>query len=312
MIEIFFGLIAIISQTFFAGSETAYSRANWIRLTTWKKIRPTISFLRFRVDRTLNLLAHKEEIIIITLIFTNMFVVIASTLFSRFYIVRFGNNYTIFAIIIVVLLSLVIGDFFPKIIAQAFPNYWAIVAQPLLQLFYKILSPILPKTKTEYYHKLSRHDFLYFLKEKKTEESLAINQIAKALFDFTKITVAEIMIPKERIVAFATNEDLKQIKKIIEKYRFSRYPIYQKNMDNIVAIVHIKDMLTKAGNLKMTDIFRKPYFVRSNEKATLVLKAMRQKGEHLAIVQNEQNQTVGIITLEDLIEEVVGEIRSET
>jgi Mg2+/Co2+ transporter CorB len=313
MTEILLGLIAIVCQAFFAGSETAYSRANWIRLRTWQKMHPTVTFLRFRADRALNLLVHKEDIIIITLIFTNLFVVIASTVFSRFFIIRFGSNYTIIAIVLVVLLSLVIGDFLPKIIAQAFPNYWSIVAGPIMQLLYKILSPFLPKTRIEHYHKLSRHDFLYFLKEKKTQDSLVINQIAKALFDFTKITIGEIMVPKERIAGFIENDRFVTIKKIIEKYRFSRYPVFRKKSGNIIGIVHIKDLLVAERRKKVdiNKILRRPYFVKSEEKAMPVLKAMSKRGEHLAIVQNENKKVIGIITLEDLLEEVVGEIRSE-
>lgn len=314
MIGIILGLIAIICQAFFAGSETAYSRVNWIRLSTWKKIHPTISFLRFRVDRALNLLAHTEEIIIISLVFTNLFIVIASTVFSRFFIIRFGSNYTIIAIIVVVLLSLVIGDFLPKIIAQAFPNYWSIAAGPIMQILYKILSPVLPQTRTERYHKLSRHDFLYFLKEKKSQDSLAINQIAKALFDFTKITIGEIMVPKERIIGFFEDGKFVVIKKIIEKYRFSRYTVFQRNTGEIVSIIHVKDLLLaeRRKKVNISKIARKPYFVRSEEKAMPVLKAMSKRGEHLALVQNEDKVIIGIITLEDLLEEVVGEIRSET
>jgi Mg2+/Co2+ transporter CorB len=314
MTEIILGLIAIICQAFFAGSETAYSRANWIRLSTWKKTRPTISFLRFRVNQTFDLLAHKEEIIIITLIFTNLFIVIASTIFSRFFIIRFGSNYTIVAIILVVLLSVTIGDFFPKIIAQAFPNYWAIFAGPIMQMVYKILSPLLPKPKTERYHKLSRRDFLYFLKEQKTQDSLVINQIAKALFDFTKITIGEIMVPNARVIGLVEDDKFVAVKKIVEKYRFSRYPVFQRNTGEIVGIVHIKDLLMAERRKKVdiSKILRKPYYVRSEEKAMPVLKTMSKKGEHLALVQNENKEVIGIITLEDLLEEVVGEIRSET
>jgi len=313
MNEIIFGLIAIILQGFFAGSETAYSRTNWIRLSTWQKTRPNISFLHFRASRTLNLLERKEHIIIITLILTNFFIVIASTVFSRFFIVNFGENYTIVAVIMVVFLSLVIGDFIPKIIAQAFPDYWSVVASPLIQPLCAIFSPILPKAQTKHYHKLSRRDFIYFLKEKKTRDSLVINQIAKALFDFTKITIGEIMVPKERIAGFIEDNRFVTIKKIVEKYRFSRYPVFQKKSGKIVGIVHIKDLLIAERRKKVDigKISRRPYFVRSEEKAMPVLKAMSKRGEHLAIVQNENKEVIGIITLEDLLEEVVGEIRSE-
>jgi putative hemolysin len=314
MNEIILGLVAIFLQGFFAGSETAFSRANWIRLNTWNRKHPTVSVLRIRAATTLSLIERKEQILIITLVLTNLFVVITSTIFSRFFIIRFGAAYTTVAVLVVVILSLVIGDFIPKVIAQAFPEYWAIVSGPLIRFCLIIFSPVLPKENKERYHRLSRQDFLALLKQKQGKESIVTNQIAKALFDFSQITVREIMIPKERIVGFKEDATLLQVKKIVEKYRFSRYPVYKKTINNITAIIHIKDLLIAAQKRKtrITDILRNPFLVKANDKAMPVLRAMSRKGEHLAIVQNEQKQTVGIITMEDLIEEVVGEIRSET
>jgi putative hemolysin len=313
MNEIILGLIAVFLQGVFAGSETAFSRANWIRLTTWKKRRSSISILRLRADRTLNLLRHKEQILITTLILTNLFVVVASTIFSRFFIIRFGPAYTTVAVLVVIVLSLVFGDFLPKIIAQAFPEYWAIFFEPIIRLFTAILKPVLPRTKPEQYQQLSRRDFLYLLKEKKTKESLTINQMAKALFEFSKMTVGEIMIPEERIIAFPEDISFLRAKKIIEKYRFSRYPVYRKNISNIMRIIHIKDMLMATrAKPTITDISRKPYFVAPHDKAMDVLRAMGRQGEHMGIVQNDKHETIGMITYEDLLEELVGEIRSET
>jgi putative hemolysin len=321
MNQIILGLIAIILKGIFEGSETAFSRANWIRLATWRKKSVSASLLRLRAGPTLKLLEHREHIIIITLIFTNLFITIATAVFSNFFIVNFGPAYTAVAIIVVLFLSLIIGDFIPKVIAQAFPEYWAIIVGPLMQLLSSIFSPILPKKKTESYHTLSRQDFLYLLKEKETKESLTINQMAKALFDFSKMTIAEIIVPSERIVGFSVTSDFREVRKIIEKYRFSRYPVFREKSDEIVGLVHIKNLLlaVRSKKVDISDISRKPYFVQASEKAMTVLKSMSRKGEHLAIVRsgttrngNTENATIGIITLEDLIEEVVGEIRSET
>ncbi len=312
MNAIFLGLIAILVQGFFSGSETAYSRANWIRLAAWHKHHSPM--LKSRASNALRLVQDKERVVVLTLIFTNLSVVAASTIFTRFFIVNFGPAYTSVAVLVVLLLSLIIGDFIPKIIAQAFPEYWAIIASPVIRFLKTIFLLILPKTNTEHYNKLSRTDFLYLLKQKPGKESIVVNQIAKALFDFSQITIAEIMIPKERIVGLSEDASIQEIRKTVEKYRFSRYPIYKKNTGEITAIVHIKDMLQTLNTrkVKLSDIFRKPFIVKTDDKATAILKTMTRQGEHLAIVTNTQAQPVGIITMEDLIEEVVGEIRSET
>jgi putative hemolysin len=314
MSELILGLAAIFLQGIFSGSETAFTRANWIRLATWQK-QPTIaSLLKLRAESTLRLLEQKERVLIITLIFTNLFVVSASVIFSRFFIVHFGPAYTSIAVLVVVMLSLIFGDFLPKALAQAFPEYWVIIASPLIELLLMIMNFFRPKNKTKKFHELSRQDFLYLLQEQKSGTSLVTNQMAKALFDFSRLSVYEIMVPKERIIAFSENADLKIIKKTIEKYRFSRYPVYQKDNHNIIGIIHIKDILIamRKKGFQINDMIRAPYRVLNQAKAMPVLKAMSRQGEHMAIVEDENGATIGIITLEDLLEEIVGEIRSET
>lgn len=314
MSEILLGFMAIIGQGIFAGSETAFAKANWIRLSTWARKKTLASILQARANATIELFVKKEQILIITLILTNIFVVMASVIFSRFFIIYFGPTYTVVSVIVVVILSLVFGDFLPKIIAQAFAEYWVIVISPIIRLLLIVFSPMLPKAQTDRYHKLSRQDFPLLLREKKTKDSPTINQMAKALFEFSQMKIEEIMIPKERIVALSEDVTYQQTKKIIEKYRYSRYPIYQKSRDNIIAIVHIKDIILAIRNKtwRLRDFYRRPYVVSAKDKAMAVLKTMSRQGEHLAIVQNELKETIGIITLEDLLEEVVGEIRSET
>lgn len=311
--ELFLGLLAIILQGIFAGSETAFTRANWIRLATWQKKHTTTLLLKSRAQSSLNLLQKKEQVLVVTLIFTNLFIVIASAIFSRFFIIHFGPAYTSIAVLVVVVMSLIFGDFLPKVLAQAFPEYWVIITSPLLRLLTMILAVFLSKNKLRTPHQLSRQDFLYLLQEQNGKTSLITHQMAKGLFDFSQLSVSEIMVPEERITAFARDADLKTVKKTIAKYRFSRYPVYQVSSSKLVGIVHIKDILIamRKKKFQLKDIIRKPFIVSSREKATSVLKAMRRQGEHLAIVQNVGEQTLGIITLEDLLEELVGEIRSE-
>lgn len=314
MSEIIFGLLAIFLQGIFSGSETAFTRANWIRLATWQKKHTTTSLLRQRAESAIYLLRQKEKVLIITLIFTNLFVVSASAIFSRFFIIHFGAAYISIAVVTVFVLSLIFGDFLPKAMAQAFPEYWVIISSPLIALLVMIMNFFHSKNKIVKPHQLSRPEFLSLLQEQKSNTSLITNQMAKALFDFSRISVGEIMVPKERVVAFRENLDLKIIKKTIEKYRFSRYPVYQKDNHKIIGIVHIKDILTamRKKRFQVNEIIRTPYRVYGQAKAMPVLKAMSRQGEHIAIVHDENYVTIGIITLEDLLEELVGEIRSET
>ncbi|MBS4016391.1 MAG: DUF21 domain-containing protein [Candidatus Latescibacteria bacterium] len=314
MSELVLGFIAIILSGVCSASEIAFTRANWIRLKTWEKKQTTLSLLRLRTTATLHLLTEKERVLVIILILNNVFNIVASAIVTRFFVIHFGPAYTTAAVFIVIVLLLIFGEFLPKTIAQGFPEYWAIAVSPAIQLLSMIVGLFRSKGKVKKPHQLSRQDFLYLLQSQESKTSLVTNQMAKALFDFSRLSLSEIMVPEERIVAFTENADLKTLKKTIEKFRFSRYPVYQKKNNDIIGIIHIKDILVamRKKRFQMNELIRTPYFVNSQTKAMTVLKAMSHQGEHMAVVQNEQKQTIGIITLEDLLEELVGEIRSET
>ncbi len=314
MNELILGFMAIILSGVCSGSEIAFTRANWIRLKTWEKNHTTLSFLKLRATATLQLIDVKERVLIIILILNNIFNIIASIIVTRFFVIRFGPAYTTVAVLIVVILLLIFGEFLPKTIAQAFPEYWAMIVSPVMQLLSVFVALFRPQNRLKKPYKLSHQDFLYLLQEQKGKVSLVTNQMAKALFDFSRLSVSEIIVPKERIIAFEEKSSFKTLKKTIEKFRFSRYPVYQKQSDEIIGIIHIKDILMamRKKRFQIKDLIRAPFFVNCQAKAMTILKAMSAQGEHIAVVQNEIQQTIGIITLEDLLEELVGEIRSET
>ncbi|MCS7258824.1 MAG: CNNM domain-containing protein [candidate division WOR-3 bacterium] len=312
MSELFWGIITILLQGLFAGTETAYTKAHWVRLLTYAqnpKINPLIKKGAYTAQLLIN---HKEQVLVITLIFTNIFTVLSSVLFTKFFVHYFGSWAASLAIIFAATLSITIGDFFPKILAQAVAEYWAIATAPLIKIF-KFLAHLYPFAKTSQTFTTSRDDFLRLLEQKKEPEIILVSKIAKAFFGFSQLTIEEILVPKEKIIAFHEDDSLKIVKKIISNFRYSRYPVYCSQNDKIIGIVHIKDIIyaTKSRHFTLRKILRPPYRIKPHTKATVVLQEMALRGEHLAIVENEAGQLLGIVTLEDLLEELIGEIRSE-
>lgn len=323
---IIFGLLSLLAQAFFAGSETGLTRANWIRLTTWSKNR------RFGANYGLKLLENKEKVLVGTLIGTNLFVVLTSVLFTNYFVTNFGPRTAGLAAFLVIILSLVFAEFLPKTIAQAFADHWVcLTAYPML-LAMKIFSPlakllsffafgiISPLTGGTYpkpvsaglFKVISRKDFIvaireYFISTRtRSEERTYLSGIAHRLFEFSRMKVAEAMLPLAKVVAIPEPVALTNFCEVVKKCSYSRYPVYQGNQENITGVIHTKDLLFLPRQR-----IRRAYVVKAQTKAIEVLTEMRQRGEHLAIVEDETGRVKGIVTLEDLIEELVGEIRSE-
>lgn len=356
---ILFGLACLFLQGFFAGSETSFTKANWIRLNTWSRNK------RFGAAQAQKLLENKEKVLVCTLIGTNLSVVLASMFLVDYFATNFGMRYVGFATILVIALSLIFSEFLPKTIAQAFPDHWAsIVSYPLSwtmkifsppsELLYRLAIGITPKPKldsknqtalsesgrpekrkrfgviqnesmrstrddaTKFYQVISRKDFIvvlreYFRTDKKdrfgeqsNKERTYLAGIAYRLFEFSRIKVAEVAIPLTRVVVVPEDTSLANLYAAIKKFAYSRYPVYQGTPENITGVIHTKDLLFLPRKR-----IRRAYVVSAQARAMEVLTEMRQRGEHLAIVRDETDKVIGIVTLEDLVEELVGEIRSE-
>lgn len=137
------------------------------------------------------------------------------------------------------------------------------------------------------------------------------------IFKLGDTTVKQIMVPITDIIAFNVSTPLKEIVKTAKKNLHSRFPVYKKSIDTIVGFIHVKDIypqyLKGGENLKLseTDIIRKIITVPQGKKVDMVLVEMKRKRVHIAIVNNENGKTAGMITLEDVIESVIGEIEDE-
>ena len=135
-----------------------------------------------------------------------------------------------------------------------------------------------------------------------------------SVFKFTDTVVREVMVPRTDIVGIEINSDINEILHTMNEKGFSRLPIYSGTIDNVVGIVYLKDILAlhmKKDPVLLDAVLRKPYIVPPTKKASVLLKEMRERRIHLALVGDEYGGIDGLVTLEDLIEEIVGDIRDE-
>ena len=151
-----------------------------------------------------------------------------------------------------------------------------------------------------------------------SEEEGVLEDVEKEMifnvFDFAETCVKDIMVQRVDIIAVDVNSTYEEILEVIKKEQFSRIPIYDETIDNVVGVLNVKDLIIvggKTGEFKVMDYAREPYYTFEFKKIPEVFKEMKKTRNHMGVVLDEYGGTVGILTIEDLIEEIVGDIEDE-
>jgi len=312
--DLLVGFFLILATGFFAGSETAVYRANWIRLTNWASRNISGS------KSALQLLDRRESTVVATLVGTNLCVVFATELFSHFFEGRYGPASATAAVVLVIALTIILGEYVPKAIAQAFPDRWLRQTVLPLSISRVVFAPAVfvlsgiarllaaPVAGAGQRFTLTRQDFLAALQKRDAESGSprTVTNIVSRLFRFSAMKVAEISIPLVQVKAVPHNAGLNEVLAVLREFGYSRIPVYQGDVANITGVIVVKDLLS-APAWRVRKIPR----VNEGDRAMEVLRLMQRHGEHLAVVENADHHVTGIVSLEDLVEELVGEIRSE-
>ncbi len=222
------------------------------------------------------------------------------------------------------LFSLVI----PKLLADKYPDIIVLKLDGILHFISILLSPfsflidiavkvfnLFIKTKSE---DISEEEILMMVDAGGEQGSIDENEMEMInnIFDFDDKNVVEIATHRKDIVAVPKDISIDELINVVANQKFSRIPVYEEDIDNIVGILHVKDfmnrLITKGkDNFNINEIIMEPYFVPSTKKTNSLFSEMQSKKIHLAVVADEYGGTAGIVTMEDLIEEVMGEIQDE-
>jgi putative hemolysin len=230
----------------------------------------------------------------------------------------------------IVYITLVVGELVPKSLAIRYSEHIAfIIAVPieaLSRLFRPLLRILIVSNacvlKAFNLHEqqqpilVSEDEVKYLIREGRKHGIFESSEedLIQSVFRFTDTVVKEIMVPRTEIVAVGEDSDIDAILRVMNEQGFSRLPVYNETIDNIIGIVYLKDILAlhmENRPVHLSSILRKPYVVPPNKNVSLLLKEMREKRIHLALIGDEYGGTDGLVTMEDLIEEIVGDIRDE-
>jgi len=227
-------------------------------------------------------------------------------------------------------LSLVIGELVPKSLALRHAERFALAIGPMLLALSSMSRPLVWvltrfsnvvlrvfDDETTFSESRLSPDELRQLVEEATETGAidaTVGEIASRAFEFGRLSAAHVMIPRPKVVAIERHTSFAEVKRVALEHGFSRIPVYEGSLDELVGYVLTKDLLAiewESDLFVLDDLLNPPFFVGESERATDLLLQMRASKAHMAFVRDDGGGIAGIVTLEDLLEELVGEIFSE-
>ncbi|MDR0956845.1 MAG: hemolysin family protein [Endomicrobium sp.] len=327
IIKVILFVLLLCVLSFFSGAETAITSLSSLPLQKIKekniKHISKISFLEM----------HMQELMTAMIIGMNLSLVGMSVIFSSLkndILIYYKINSNILNIvlpIISIIFALVFGNIVPKTIARynsekiglttlpfviRFAMIFKIVIVSLLKVSNKIMK-LFGKSEESQYIKASEIDFL--LSNKNTCPLPADSRkLIGNIMDFTGCRISQIMIHISGVFAVDINLPKEKIIKDIIRARYSRVPVYKESINNIIGVIHTKDLAIvwrTSSSLILEDLIHPAYYVPYNSKISKMLKEFRKGRQHIAIVVNEFGLTIGIVSIEDLLEEIVGEVMDE-
>ena len=317
----------VILSAFFSGSETSLTSASKPRMHNLAKTGK-------KNAKIFEYLFKNKELLICTILFANNLVnVLASALATKMLIELTNTDGILYATIIMTLMILVFGELIPKTLALSKADNYALKIAPFMKFLVILLYPLTITLNffVSILLKLVGVNYSSFKKEEiseKREEELrgAIDlhgqdssgdekNMLKSILDLDEITVGSIMVPRKDIFSLPAKINYNDLIEKLDESPHSRIPVWEKNPENIIGVFHVRRLLsikkTDPKNFNIKSLCQKPWFIPESTKLDNQLMEFKKKKEHFSIVVDEYGEFLGIITLEDIIEEIVGDIDDE-
>ena len=316
-------VILLILSSIFSSTETALTTVNKIRMRTLSEAGNK------KADRVLRVTENQGKMLSAILIGNNVVNLSASSLATSIAIERFGSVGAGIATGILTLLILIFGEIAPKTMATINADQISLWVSGFIEFLMWILTPVIFIV-----NKLAMGVLLLFRVDPNksqnamTEEELRTivdvgeesgvieteeKEMIHNLFDFGDSEAKEIMIPRIDMTFVSKDATYQEVIEIFKEDKFTRLPVYEETTDNVIGILNMKDLLLceDPNTFSIDEIMREPYFTFEHKNTADLFMEMRKSSISLAVVLDEYGVTAGMITLEDLLEEIVGEIRDE-
>lgn len=316
-------LILLLLSAFFSSAETALSTISTVR------VRAMIEDGNKRAVLVDKVLEHYSKMISTILIGNNIVNISASALMTTFVIDTFGNVYVGIGTGILTILVLLFGEIIPKTLAKAHAESIALNYAFIIDKLMFVLTPVIfivdkfsgllmklfhvdpnanynaiTETELKTYVDVSHEGGII-----ESEEREMIYNV----FDFSDAVAKDIMIPRINMITVDKDATYSELEELFKQYMYTRIPVYEEDQDNMIGMVNIKDFLfiKDKENFQISSILRKAHYTYEFKKTADLLLEMREETYNVTFVLNEYGACVGMITMEDLLEEIVGDIRDE-
>jgi len=316
-------VILVFLSGFFSSTETAFSSLNRIRLknlySTEKKKYSKVYFLS----------EHFDGLISTILIGNNIVNITATTLATMMFTALIANQDVagVVSTIVITVVVLIFGEVLPKSMAKRSPEHFARITAPfilalyyvlfplvwLMGLFQKLIAKIFKKKGSE---NITDEELITYVDEAQTEGGLDEYEgdLIRSAIEFDNMTVRDVFTPRVEVEAVDIGDSMSDVMKVFRESGYSRLPVYKENIDTIVGVVNLKDFYESYidGESRFSSLVAKNViYVPDTMKISDVLRKLQIAKMHLAIVADEFGGTMGIVTLEDILEQLVGEIWDE-
>ena len=315
-------LILVLLSAFFSATETAFSFVNKIR------IQQSAEDGNKRAKNALYVVERFDKALTAILICNNVVNLGCSSIATVLCLNIFGDVGSAIATGVTTLLVLTFGEVIPKCLAKehcdnfslstaGFLKVLIIVLTPLVFVFLKLKSVALKiaggKNDTP---SVTENELKYIVESIEEEGVLeeSESEMVRSALDFDETTAEEILTPRVDVVFLSIDDTPEKIKEVIIENRYSRIPVYENTTDTVIGILHTRDYLESLADGKipnLRDLIQPPYFVFKTQQLSKILSHFKRTKVHMAIVTDEYGGTLGIVTMEDLLEEIVGEIWDE-
>ncbi len=317
-------IVCVFFSAYFSASEMAYSSCNYVRL---EKTRDGGSK---KADVALKIVDHYDDALGAILIGNNLVNIAASSLSSVMVIMITGSDgYAWLSTLIITVLVIIFGETIPKICAKKSANKVAesnsyfvhglmVILKPLIWLVVNSINLITYRMKDNADDSDDSVEELQSIIETAEDEAVLDedrSELLHAAIDFSDISASDVMTARVDVEAIDIDDDWEDILKVIEEAPYSRLPVYEDSIDNVIgtlAINHFLKAMTENEHVNIRELLMPPCYVYKTMKLPTVLAQLRQSRQHLAIVSDEYGGTLGLLSMEDVLEQIVGDIWDET
>lgn len=319
--DVFIICILLALSAVCSATETAFSSANRIRLKNMA------ASGKRSAQKALDITENFDKALTAILIGNNVANILSSSMTTVLFTKMFGNGSVAYATLVLTVLVLIFGEILPKSFAkensESFSMFMAaplsaamFILTPAIWLFSIIkrgVDKLIGGKKQQ--PSFTEEELKYIIDESETEGVLEEqeSELVRSALDFDETMIEEVLVPRVNVVGIERSADIERIKQVFLENSYSRLPVYEKSMDSIVGIIHQIDFfrLYMDGGRDIEGVMSTPLYISENKRISEVMKMMQKRKVHMAVVVDQYGGTAGICTLEDIIEELVGEIYDE-